>query len=67
MPMREKLILWVPSNSAKLRDMKYVPLGPAARTKVWSCFFMSGREGWGVEKDVLQREEKRDKDLQNVA
>ena len=42
-----KLIVWRPKNSAKLRDRKDVPVGPAARTKVWSCFFVAGREGGG--------------------
>ena len=60
-----KLIVWRPNNSAKLRDRKDVPFGPAARTKVWSCFFVAGRGG--VEKDMLQREEERERDLQNVA
>merc|ERR1719424_2735639 len=36
-----KLIVWRPNNSAKLRDRKDVPFGPAARTKVWSCFFVA--------------------------
>ena len=65
-----KLIVWRSNNSAKLRDRIDVPVGPAARTKVWSCFFVAGREGGrerGVEKEMLQKEGGRERGLQNVA
>ena len=57
-----KLIVWRPNNSAKLRDRKDVPFGPAARTKVWSCFFVAGREGGGGRKKICFRERRKERE-----
>jgi hypothetical protein len=47
MLQRPKSIVWRSKNSAKLQVRKGKPFGPAARTKVWSCFFVTGDGGGG--------------------